>query len=167
MLRATGFCTGQPVSHWETDSVQGNRFCSRRPHRRRFLLAPPPALAKRKLTAIAGPALAVVFFVMAMRLLWHELEEVEWEDFKAGLTSVPILYLLMAAFLISLNYGLLITYDLLALRYICRSLPLRRVALVSFLGFTLGNNLGTFVAGAPIRFRFYGRWGIKGWSRSA
>jgi uncharacterized membrane protein YbhN (UPF0104 family) len=33
--------------------------------------------------------------------------------------------------------------------------------LVSFLGFSLGNNLGTLVAGTPIRFRFYGRWGIK------
>jgi uncharacterized membrane protein YbhN (UPF0104 family) len=98
---------------------------------------------------------------MAMRLLWHESEEIDWQEFKAGLTGVPLLSLGTAAFLIALNYGLLISYDLLALRYICRSLPLRRVALVSFLGFTLGNNLGSLVAGAPIRFRFYGRWGIK------
>ncbi len=96
-----------------------------------------------------------------MQLLWREVREVKWEEFEAGLTSVPLLYLGIAAFLIALNYGLLIAYDLLALRYICRSLPLRRVALVSFLGFSLGNNLGTLVAGTPIRFRFYGRWGIK------
>lgn len=98
---------------------------------------------------------------MAMRLLWNEVKHVDWEDFQAGLTSVPLTYLGIAAFLIALNYGLLIAYDLLALRYICRSLPLRRVALVSFLGFSLGNNLGTLIAGTPIRFRFYSRWGIK------
>ncbi|MCG8649247.1 MAG: UPF0104 family protein [Pirellulales bacterium] len=105
--------------------------------------------------------MAVFFFALAMRLLWHEVRHMKWEDFVAGLTGVPIPYLAIAALLIALNYGLLISYDLLALRYICRSLPLRRVALVSFLGFSLGNNLGTFLAGAPIRFRFYGRWGIK------
>ena len=63
--------------------------------------------------------------------------------------------------MIALNYGLLITYDILALRYVRRPLPLRRVALVSFVGFSLGNNLGTLLAAAPIRFRFYSRWGLS------
>ena len=103
----------------------------------------------------------MIFFALAMQLLWREAKTISWEDFRSGLTGVPALSLGMAAFLIALNYGLLIAYDLLALRYVCRSLPLRRVALVSFLGFTLGNNLGTFVAGTPIRFRFYSRWGLK------
>ena len=39
-------------------------------------------------------------------------------------------------------------------------LPLRRVVLVSFLGYSLGNNLGTLIAAAPIRYRFYHRWGL-------
>ena len=60
-----------------------------------------------------------------------------------------------------LNYSLLTAYDLLALRYVVRSLPLRRVALVSFLGFSLGNNLGTLLAATPLRFRFYSRWGLS------
>ena len=77
-----------------------------------------------------------------------------------GLTGVPPSYLGIAAILIALNYGLLICYDLLALRYLCRSIPLRRVALASFLGYSLGNNLGTLLAAAPIRFRFYSRFGL-------
>ncbi len=77
-----------------------------------------------------------------------------------GLTGVPPLYLGIAALLIALNYGLLICYDLLALRYLCRSIPLRRVALASFLGYSLGNNLGTLLAATPIRFRFYSRFGL-------
>ncbi|TWU24411.1 Inner membrane protein YbhN [Novipirellula galeiformis] len=117
-------------------------------------------MPKRKLRAIAGPAFACLLFLLAIKLLWREAHEVTWADFKGGFTGVPAIYLGIATFLIALNYGLLIAYDLLALRYICRSLPLRRVALVSFLGFTLGNNLGTFMAGAPIRYRFYSRWGL-------
>ena len=119
------------------------------------------SLQLRKLRAIAGPVFAAVLFVMAVRLLIHEARSITWEDFMAGLTGVPPLYLAFATFLIALNYGLLISYDLLALRYLCRSLPLRRVALVSFLGYSLGNNLGTLLAATPIRFRFYSRWGLS------
>ncbi|MDG2219792.1 MAG: UPF0104 family protein [Rubripirellula sp.] len=115
----------------------------------------------QKLRAVAGPALAGVLFLLAIRLLVHEAQSITWEEFMAGLTGVPPLYLAFAALLIALNYGLLISYDLLALRYLCRSLPLRRVALVSFLGYSLGNNLGTLLAATPIRFRFYTRWGLS------
>jgi len=118
-------------------------------------------LFKHRIRAIAGPALALLLFLLAVRLLYQEASNITWQEFQAGLTGVPVVYLLIAAFLVAMNYGLLITYDLLALLYLCRSLPLRRVALVSFLGFTLGNNLGTFLAAAPIRFRFYTRWGLS------
>lgn len=98
---------------------------------------------------------------MAVRLLFQEASNITWAEFMAGLTGVPPVYLGIAALLIALNYGLLICYDLLALRYLCRSIPLRRVALVSFLGYALGNNLGTLLAATPIRFRFYSRWGLS------
>ena len=118
-------------------------------------------LPKRKLRKIAGPALAAALFILAIQLLAREAKSISWDDFVAGMTGVPAVYLTFAAMLITLNYILLIAYDLLALRYLCRSLPLRRVALVSFVGFSLGNNLGTLLAGAPLRFRFYTRWGLK------
>ncbi len=105
--------------------------------------------------------MALALFGLAVRLLVQEVMSISRESFLAGLTSVPLTYMGIAVCLTALNYGLYIGYDLLALRYVRRSLPLRRVALVSFLGFSLGNNLGTFLAGAPIRFRFYGRWGLS------
>lgn len=120
-------------------------------------------LAQRKLRAIAGPALAAALFILAIRLLIREVQagHITWDKFMEGLTGVPPLYLGIAALLIALNYGLLICYDLLALRYLCRSIPLRRVALTAFLGYSLGNNLGTFLAATPIRFRFYSRYGLS------
>ena len=108
-----------------------------------------------------GPAFAVFVFGFAVHLLVQEAAKISWVDFKAGLLGVPPLYLGFAVFLVALNYGLLTSYDLLALRYLCRSIPLRRVALVSFLGYSLGNNLGTLLAATPIRFRFYSRWGLS------
>ena len=71
-------------------------------------------MAKRKLRAIAGPVFAAALFILAVRLLIHEAHSITWDDFMEGLSGVPPLYLAFAAFLISLNYGLLISYDLLA-----------------------------------------------------
>ncbi len=124
-------------------------------------LSKPNLLGNRKLRAVAGPVFALALFALAVRLLIHEAMSISREDFLAGVTSVPPIFLVFAVFLTAMNYVLLIGYDILALRYIRRSLPLRRVSLVAFLGFSLGNNLGTLLAAAPIRFRFYGRWGLS------
>lgn len=118
-------------------------------------------LFKKRIRKLAGPLLALALFALAIRLLWGEIQGITWEEFVLGLTGVPPLQIGMAAFLITLNYVLLIAYDILALRYVARSLPIRRVALVSISGFSLGNNLGTLLAGAPIRFRFYSQWGLS------
>lgn len=116
---------------------------------------------KNRLRSIAGPLLALVLFLAAMRLLVGEAKKISWDEFTAALTGIPWIYLGIASLLIAMNYVLLITYDLLALRYLRRPLPLRRVALVGFLGYSLGNNLGTLIAAAPLRFHFYTRWGLS------
>ncbi len=99
-------------------------------------------------------------FIAAIKLLIGEAKKISWEEFWDALTGIPLIYLGIAALLIAMNYVLLTTYDLLALRYLRRSLPLRRVALVGFLGYAMGNNLGTLIAAAPLRFHFYSRWGL-------
>ena len=115
----------------------------------------------RRLRAIAGPVLGLALFSAAIVLLVREARDISWDDFVAGVTGAPPLYLALAAILVALNYCLLITYDMLALRYIRKPLPLRKVALVGFLGYALGNNLGAVAAGTPIRFRFYAMWGLN------
>lgn len=109
---------------------------------------------------IIGPVMALALFAFAIRLLIQEAGKISKEEFLSGLTSVAPMYLLIAALLVALNYVLLACYDLLALRYVCKALPLRRIVLVAFLGYSLGNNLGTLIAAAPIRYRFYHRWGL-------
>ncbi|MCO8123243.1 UPF0104 family protein [Stieleria sp. TO1_6] len=118
-------------------------------------------MVKIRIRKYAGPVLAIALFALAVKLLVHEARQITWEEFVRGLTGVPPSQIAIAALLIALNYGLLIAYDLLALRYVARSLPIRRVALVSIAGFSLGNNLGTLLAAAPIRFRFYSQWGLS------
>ena len=140
-----------PVRFYSSASTQ-------RPFESLYLATPLP---KSRLRKIAGPLFAAVLFIMAIRLLSKEIRSISWDDFVAGMTGVPNVYLFFAAFLVALNYILFIGYDLLALRYIKRSLPLRRVSLVSFVGYSMGNNLGFLLAATPLRFRFYSRWGLS------
>ena len=127
----------------------------------RFLIFLGTPLPKSRLRKFAGPTFAAVLFLLAIRLLVREIQTISWDEFVAGMTSVPPVYLVIAAFLVTLNYILFICYDLLALRYIKKSIRLRRVALVSFVGYALGNNLGFLLAATPLRFRFYSRWGLS------
>ncbi len=116
---------------------------------------------RRRLRNLAGPVFGLILFAAAVVLLVREARNISWEDFVAGVTGIAPLDLLLSATLIGLNYFMLFTYDLLALRHIKQSLPVRRVALVGFLGYALGNNLGTLVAATPLRFRLYTAWGLK------
>ncbi|TWT68253.1 Inner membrane protein YbhN [Crateriforma conspicua] len=118
-------------------------------------------IKKHHIRNAIGPVFAIGLFLLAIRLLIHEAQEITWEEFKGGLIGVDPMYLGIAAFLVALNYGLLTCYDILALRYVLRPLPLPRVMLVSFLGFSLGNNLGTLLAAAPIRYRYYRQFGLS------
>ncbi|WP_237607146.1 putative bifunctional lysylphosphatidylglycerol flippase/synthetase [Roseimaritima sediminicola] len=116
---------------------------------------------KTRVRQVAGPLLATILFAGAIRLLVGEAKKISWDEFRDALLGVPPVYLFIAALLIAMNYMLLTAYDILALRYLRRPLPLRRVALVGFLGYSLGNNLGTLIAAAPLRFHFYTRWGLS------
>lgn len=124
-------------------------------------MAPSLLRSRPSIKSLIGPLFAAILFGLSIRLLLHEAGQTSWAEFKSGLTGIRTIYLVFAAVLIAMNYALLTSYDILALRYVCRSLPLRRVMLVSFLGYSLGNNLGTFLAAAPLRFRFYSRWGLS------
>lgn len=120
----------------------------------------PPRISNRVKSA-AGALFVAALLCGSFWLLYREAREAGWEELRRGLLGTPLQSLAIAAFLIALNYILLMTYDLLALRYVNRNMQLRRVALVSFLGYSLGNNLGTLIAGAPIRLRIYSRFGLR------
>lgn len=154
---------GWPISYKENRAVRtaGVRASFAADFRCSFPRLLPNGLLIRRLRSAIGPILALLLFSAAIVLLVRDLQKIEWDDFVAGVTGVPPLYLAFAALMVALNYCLLTTYDMLALRYVKRSLPLRRVALVGFLGYALGNNLGTLIAATPLRFRLYTQWGLK------
>ena len=64
--------------------------------------------------------------------------------------------------LTALGYAILSGYDALGLAYTGRRLPLRRIALGSFVAYGLSQTLGLpAVTGSAVRLRFWRRWGLS------
>lgn len=83
------------------------------------------------------------------------LEEM-WRDFR----STPMRHVLWAVALTVLSYLVLVAYDMLAMAFVNQKLPLWKVALASFIGYSFSYNFGATFSGGPIRFRLYAGWKV-------
>ena len=67
-----------------------------------------------------------------------------------------------AALLTAAGYGVLTLYDALGLKFADAQLPYPRLALVSFMGYAIGHNVGVnTLSGGAIRFRAYSMLGLS------
>jgi uncharacterized membrane protein YbhN (UPF0104 family) len=79
-----------------------------------------------------------------------------------SLTQLPSDRLLGAIALTCLNYLVMTGYETLALRYIDRTLPYSKTALVAIATYGVSNSVGlALLSGSAIRYRFYRAWGIS------
>jgi phosphatidylglycerol lysyltransferase len=108
-----------------------------------------------------GPALVLAILAGALALLHHELKDFHFREVRASLLALPAGRLAACLGLTTLNYLILIGYDLIGVRSIGHPLLLRRVALASFAGFTLSYNFGALLGGTPVRIRLYSSWGMS------
>jgi hypothetical protein len=117
---------------------------------------------KQKLLHSLGPAIVPVLLAGAFWSLHHELRHYQYADLTQALAAIPENRLLLSFALTMLNYVMLTGYDALALRYIRHPLAYRRIALASFIGYTLSHNIGLSVfSGSAVRYRFYATWGLS------
>jgi phosphatidylglycerol lysyltransferase len=119
-----------------------------------------PGLSERVRHAL--PVLAgLVLFGVALEVLRVELRTVSWPELTAAVVGTPRRRLALAIALTVSNYAALTGYDQLAFAYIGKALPRARIALTSFLAYSISNNIGlAMLSGASVRYRFYTRWGV-------
>lgn len=115
----------------------------------------------RSLRALFGPALVLLLLTGALWLLHHELKRFQLRDFLDSLAAMPSWRICCAAALTAVSYVILMGYDLLGTRYISHPMSIPRVALASFLSFTVGNSFGMLLGGSTIRYRLYSAWGLS------
>ena len=118
-------------------------------------------ITKERLQRALPAVLGLVLFFIALEVLRRELHRVTWRSLSTDVLNTPPLQLLAAAILVAVNYAVMTGYDFIAFSYIGRKLPRWRVAIASFIAYSISYNIGFSVLwGTSVRYRFYSRWGV-------
>src|ERR1700733_9367661 len=108
-------------------------------------------------TALLGLAL----FGLALFWLHHLLGEYHWQDILARVHAISDVKLMRAALFTVGGYGSLTLYDALAVRFAGARVAYPRVALISFMGYAIGHNVGlNTLSGGAVRYRAYTTLGL-------
>ena len=76
--------------------------------------------------------------------------------------AIPDSRLMAAVLLTAAGYGCLTLYDALGLRFAGARVPYHRLALISFMGYAIGHNVGlNTLSGGAVRFRAYSALGLS------
>ena len=95
-------------------------------------------------------------------MLHHLLGKYHWSDILERVNAISNTKLLRAAFFTCAGYGFLTLYDALAVRFAGAHIPYPRVALISFMGYAIGHNVGlNSLSGGAVRYRAYTALGLS------
>ncbi|MFO1060418.1 MAG: bifunctional lysylphosphatidylglycerol flippase/synthetase MprF [Dongiaceae bacterium] len=116
----------------------------------------------------AMPIVTVAVFGAALWMLGRELAAHRIDEIMAYLGRLPPLVLVGAVAMTVASYATLVCYDLSALHYVRRRLPLRDVAIASFVSYAFSNTIGfAAVTGGSVRYRLYSAAGLNGFEIAA
>jgi phosphatidylglycerol lysyltransferase len=105
--------------------------------------------------------LGLALFGMALFVLHHVLAQYHWRNILAHVHAIPTSRLLAAVVLTCAGYGCLTLYDALGLRFAGVRVPYPRLALISFMGYAIGHNVGlNTLSGGAVRYRAYSPLGL-------
>ncbi|MDP9064883.1 MAG: UPF0104 family protein, partial [Pseudomonadota bacterium] len=106
--------------------------------------------------------LGVALFAVALYWLHHVLGQYRWRDILAHMHAIRPTRLAAAMALTCAGYGCLTLYDALGLHFAGVRVPYPRLALISFMGYAIGHNVGfNTLSGGAIRYRAYSPLGLS------
>jgi len=105
--------------------------------------------------------LGIALFGVALFALHRLLGQYHWRDILRHVHAIPAVKLLLAALFTVAGYGCLTLYDAMAVRFAGARVPYARIALISFMGYAIGHNVGfNTLSGGAIRYRAYTALGL-------
>ena len=100
--------------------------------------------------------LGVGLFAVALWWLHHILGQYRWQDIAVRVHAIRGTALMWAALLAIAGYAWLTLYELLGIRFAGAKISYYKVALISFMAYAIGHNVGmNALSGGAIRFRAY------------
>ena len=114
----------------------------------------------KRFLRVLGPLLVLLIFVIAARALHEMLKQYSLSQILAAMGKISTGQILVAIGLTIVSYIILVGYDLVATRFVGLQLPLWKVALGAFAGYTFSYNFGATLAGTTVRGRLYAAWNV-------
>jgi phosphatidylglycerol lysyltransferase len=109
-----------------------------------------------------APFVALLLFAAAVVVLRRELAGARYARIVGHLHGLSWATLGKAFGLTLLGYGVLTRYDALGMRYVHRRIGATRIALASFIAYSLSQTLGfALFTGGAVRYRFWSSWGLS------
>ncbi len=106
--------------------------------------------------------MGIVLFGLALFWLHHVLAQYRLRDILVQMQAIRGSRLLAAVVLAWLGYGCLTLYDALGLRFAGVRVAYPRLALISFMGYAIGHNVGlNTLSGGAVRYRAYSALGLS------
>jgi phosphatidylglycerol lysyltransferase len=117
----------------------------------------------RRFWARLSPFFGLLLFAVALWVLNREVRHLSLHGLSEAIRNLPRSGVALAFVYTTLNYVILTGYDQLAFVYIGRTISRWQVAMASFVGYAIANNVGfALLSGTSARYRFYSRWGLNG-----
>ena len=110
----------------------------------------------------AAPFFGLVVFLLAAYAMQRVFRGYHYHELREAFRGITTGHILAAACFAAGSYFMLTLYDVLGFRYAGVSLPYHRLALASFIGYSLSNNVGhSVLSGGAVRYRLYSAWGVE------
>jgi uncharacterized membrane protein YbhN (UPF0104 family) len=103
----------------------------------------------------------LAIMLVAFYVLRKKLGGITWASVYEAISNVPAWSIFIAIAITIANFFLLTGYDLIAVRYLRKSVPLHRVMMGAVVGYALSNVFGWILGGTAVRYRLYSRWGFS------
>ena len=109
-----------------------------------------------------SPLIALALLGGALAILHHELRGFRYHEITAAVRATPGRQIIVACALTALAFATLSCYDALAVRYVRRRVPYRRIAFSSAIAYGVSQTLGfALLTGSAVRYRFWSAWGLS------
>jgi len=116
----------------------------------------------KKLLRILLPLISLTLFILALRVLFHELRTYDFKSVINYFNDLPAARLTLAVISVLMSYFMLTGNDVLGLKYVRHRLPYGKIVFTSFTGYAFSNSIGySVLSGGAIRYRFYSSWGLS------
>ena len=107
------------------------------------------------------PTFGFFLLTFSLCILNKELSRYNPQDIISSLAKISDRQLVSALLFSVLSCGVISSYDLIAFKFLQRSLNFQRILFTSFLTYAISNTTGfTILIGGGIRYRFYSLWGV-------